>query len=1647
MKQTMKRILASFLVVLMLVTAGPIAQIGYGLNTAVTASAASTLKPGRVTGVSAKTGYKTVKLSWKKVDKTTKYYVFRYNTKTKKYTALKTTTGTTCTISGLKVNTAYIFAVQAMRTYNKKNYWGAVSSLVTVKTSYKPQKVTGFKATSVTTSSVNLSWTACPDATGYYVFKYDTKTKKYKSLGRTNKTYRTISGLAAGTSYKLAVQAYVAVNKKTYWGTVSSLLSVKTAPKVELNKTSLVLSSGNSYQLKVKNYTGKVSYSTSNKKVAAVSSSGKVTAKAYGTATITAKLANGKKFTCKITVNPVLSAQSIILCVGESRKVTLKGASVTAVSTANKSVATVSKSGTVKGISVGTTKITYKGSNGKYYTLAVRVENPTISKTQASITVGKTLALKLKGNTQKITWYSSKTSVATIDANGVVKAIKEGSAYITAKLASGKKLVCKVTVVPSYKTFTVTFNTMGGSAVKSIVAKENSKIKEPAAPVKDGYTFAGWYTMAQDGVLFDFNTPVRSNITLYAHWIENSMIHTIHFDSNGGSEVADQTVIKNEYAVEPVDPERDGYVFDGWYTALEGGSLFNFTSKITADMTLYAHWEEDTEEETVFGITFVLNDGTDGAYLMQNVNINEKIVKPEDPTRDNYRFGGWYTDPGCTNEFNFSTRVKSDITLYAYWIAPDESGSGVYTTESETETTYAVSDVEVTDGVVYTQINTNSACVLVLRFIDENDASNVNVISVRTPDYCEKVSISSPINFELPQYYTVEATLYNENEEPLCDKYVCDEYTEKFEQHLQSTVEDYSNTIIVNFDDSYTNNFGVMNEDSVHISHDNGKNKLVYQEKENSNGQMEYTYTFSNVDEQVINLTAGDTVICSDIDGEYRMFKIKSISKTASGTYVAVPDDGVELTDFYQVLKVDMNTNGEEDTQENQMTARERELFERRLARKNIEVIDVPEATTEGSFSPVNLTWKPKEWLAVNFHISISASATIEMTYDAKLFAKDYFKCKIVTETVTEVGGSVTASIENKKMQDKAMTELKLPQFKIPTSIPGLSIVAKSGFPVELSAEGSAEFTFTSTSQGGFSYDTNNGRQNIEKKEKSFTIQAKGKVEIKAGPKVTIGIGFIEKPSKNPLEKKYVVEANLSLYLGVKIKGVAEINVLNASQTVDSKHWCGLCVSITANWFAELSASLEVHIVEDVLDREIFSAKLLDFEGTILFGDFNSMYVSVVHEATSIFGTTEIKAGLGECPNKKYRTKFIAKDENENVLSDVNVTVKRDGRRCESGTSTLTTYLYPGLYTAEATIDDTDVSKSFIVKEDPQDIVLTKDSSDGAVIGNLKSAADQSVITDAEILIKQGSTVIASGKSDGNGDYSINVPEGTYSVNISKSGFVTFIQYVSIENATKKYMGTSYLVPGDSKITGGFGGKITNAVTGNGVDNVTLTIYRGWDNISYDSPVKTLKTNETGYYKYRPTNIFGVNFGLNSGNYTVVATKENYASTTFNIVILPDQDKDGQDGVMSPLTTGDYRVVLKWGSTPADLDSHLTAQTASGNYEHVYFNNEDGYVSNLDRDDRNGEGPETITVTGFDKLKNGFTYSVHDYTNRNSTSSSAMSYSGATVQVYLANQLIRTYNVPTGKVGTVWKVFSIDSNGRITDINSFYNASSPSNVY
>ncbi len=208
--------------------------------------------------------------------------------------------------------------------------------------------------------------------------------------------------------------------------------------------------------------------------------------------------------------------------------------------------------------------------------------------------------------------------------------------------------------------YTITFNSNGGSVVAAITQPFGSAVSAPTAPTKTGNTFGGWYSDAGLNTAYTFTTMPASNITLYAKWTVNS--YTITFDSNGGSVVAAITQPFGSAVSAPTAPTKTGYTFGGWYSDAGLNTAYTFTTMPAADITLYAKWTANS-----YTITFNSNGGSAVAAITQP--FGSAVSAPTAPTKAGYTFGGWYSDAGLNTAYTFTTMPASNITLYAKWTA------------------------------------------------------------------------------------------------------------------------------------------------------------------------------------------------------------------------------------------------------------------------------------------------------------------------------------------------------------------------------------------------------------------------------------------------------------------------------------------------------------------------------------------------------------------------------------------------------------------------------------------------------------------------------------------------------------------------------------------------------------------------------------------------------------------------------------------------------------------------------------------------------------------------------------------------------------------------------------------------------------------
>ena len=151
---------------------------------------------------------------------------------------------------------------------------------------------------------------------------------------------------------------------------------------------------------------------------------------------------------------------------------------------------------------------------------------------------------------------------------------------------------------PAPTVYTVTWNANGGSCgtPTSSVTSGNAIGSLPEA-TKDGYTFDGWYTDPSSGTKISAATTVTADITYYAHYTSAPVVtyYTVIWDANGGSCGTASSSVQSGNALSTVvnplpSATKAGNTFDGWFTAINGGTQVTTSTVINNNVTYYAHY-------------------------------------------------------------------------------------------------------------------------------------------------------------------------------------------------------------------------------------------------------------------------------------------------------------------------------------------------------------------------------------------------------------------------------------------------------------------------------------------------------------------------------------------------------------------------------------------------------------------------------------------------------------------------------------------------------------------------------------------------------------------------------------------------------------------------------------------------------------------------------------------------------------------------------------------------------------------------------------------------------------------------------------------------------------------------------------------------
>ena len=220
-----------------------------------------------------------------------------------------------------------------------------------------------------------------------------------------------------------------------------------------------------------------------------------------------------------------------------------------------------------------------------------------------------------------------------------------------------------------------------GSDALQGVTDGDGVARQPLAPSREGYTFAGW-TYDRDGKdPVDFSKPVQGggdHVTFYAQWTKDkgadeNVKHVLYFANGGtffdGNETLQGVTDGDGVARQPLAPTREGYTFAGWTYDRDGKDPVDFSKPVQGGgdhVTFYAQW---TKNETPAVQTHKVNFYVAGSTTTVEVEDGKTVAQPSDPSVDGFNFVGWSSSKESFKKFDFSTPITEDTTVYAFFTA------------------------------------------------------------------------------------------------------------------------------------------------------------------------------------------------------------------------------------------------------------------------------------------------------------------------------------------------------------------------------------------------------------------------------------------------------------------------------------------------------------------------------------------------------------------------------------------------------------------------------------------------------------------------------------------------------------------------------------------------------------------------------------------------------------------------------------------------------------------------------------------------------------------------------------------------------------------------------------------------------------------
>ena len=621
---------------------------------------------------------------------------------------------------------------------------------------------------------------------------------------------------------------------------------------------------------------------------------------------------------------------------------------------------------------------------------------------------------------------------------------------------------------------------------------------------------------------------------------------------------------------------------------------------------------------------------------------------------------------------------------------------------------YGIIDVEIAGNIVNVQINNEESCTVVVAVYDDDTGRMIGSGFCDAEKDADIVDVELNVS-EVPEYYLLRVFLIDSQKAALCEEYRYIEHTHNFIDAKSKTVDDFPDNVVLNLDESKTNNFAVVADEGIEITTDGVKNILASSEND--------VYTFNNIDSQFDSLKVGDVISYTDGEQNSIVIKISSV-KIQGNTAVIGSDADATIDELFSFLKIDNEFDGDGDKMSVDMTGVEEGIVYEGMEKFDEMPQQSPAKAPQKSKVDVSSTLDCPVWkiskkfgymgdgsgnntgtatIEFKFEIKVSASYSLKAYYDADWEWKwdfwNSYSSYYFFETVFEFNAKGTGSVTGTLSKEFYLGSI--------TFVTPCGITCGVGFRLVFAASGSisldlAKFSF----KIGFRFDKDSGFKNLSSKPKIELIPTlKSELSVSLSLKVSPSVSLIK-----------VMEVAINPEIGIKVSGTPfslnPVDKITGKPDESKVHACNVCidgsiklfstVSLTGRFFGKKKSSTLVPSNEWTVAKFYYSASTGKLE----------------------FGKT--------CPNILYCVTFTVVGKDGKALEGASVNIGdgalykfENGKPVKVGGKVAVTddkgvakaYYANGKHTATASKDNSEYSVSFTVMNAEKELKVKLNAS------------------------------------------------------------------------------------------------------------------------------------------------------------------------------------------------------------------------------------------------------------------------------------------------------------------------------------------------